>query len=218
MNSLELLLTFVFVVVIFLVVGNGIPSEMIIGVAALWVVIAWIGFDNMNMWDNFNFLPFSQCGFKRKKRVRFHKGIIDNEKKKEKKKERQKESMNNKKDINKNIDMNRNIDTEKKIKEAVESAFKESNVNKPEPKRQQPCSMTYSEDNYKYNLFDEIGCLGDNKLAHKMKQVSNKNREAMDNFSRTYTKYSNINYLEQELKDAAASQGWWDNEELEKEF
>ena len=214
MNSLELLLTFVFVVVVFLVVGNGIPSEMIIGVAALWVVIAWIGFDNMNMWDNFNLLPFNKCEFKRKKRVRFHKNTKDNEKKKE--------SMGNKKDINKNInmniDMNRNIDTEKKIKEAVESAFKESNVNKPAPQRQQPCSMTYSEDNYKYNLFDEIGCLGDNKLAHKMKQVSNKNREAMDNFSRTYTKYSNINYLEQELKDAAASQGWWDNEELEKEF
>ena len=77
--------------------------------------------------------------------------------------------------------------------------------------------MTYSEENYKYNLFDEIGCDGDNMIAHKMKQISNKNREAMDNFSRTFTKYSNLNYFDRELKDAAASR-WWDNQDLESEF
>jgi len=75
----------------------------------------------------------------------------------------------------------------------------------------------YSEENYKYNIFDEIGCSGDNKLAHKMKQTSNLNREAMDNFSRMNTKYSNINYFEQELKEHAA-RIWWDDETLEQEF
>lgn len=80
-----------------------------------------------------------------------------------------------------------------------------------------PMPLVYSEENYKYNLFDEIGCLGDNQLAHKMKQTSNLNREAMDNFARTHTKYANINYFQQELIDAAASV-WWDNPMLEKEF
>ena len=51
----------------------------------------------------------------------------------------------------------------------------------------------------------------------EFKQISNKNREAMDNFSRTFTKYSNLNYFDRELKDAAASR-WWDNQDLENEF
>ena len=106
---------------------------------------------------------------------------------------------------------------------AVDKVDKSSKSSKPtesEAPKQKKIQMplTYSEDNYKYNLFDEIGCHGDNMIAHKMKQISNKNREAMDNFSRTYTKYSNINYFEQELNDAAASR-WWDNDtELEKKF
>jgi hypothetical protein len=85
-----------------------------------------------------------------------------------------------------------------------------SNVNPPDKHTHK--NLIYSEENYKYNLFDELGSLGDNKLAHKMKQMSNKNREAMDNFSRTYRKNSNINYFAQELKDASASNGWWDDD------
>lgn len=97
-------------------------------------------------------------------------------------------------------------------KSKIKQPIKEKNTTKIEQK------PIYSEDNYKYNVFDELGAPSDNLLTHKMKQISNRNREAIDNFSRTYTKYSNINYFEQELKDAEQSGGWWDNDELDDIF
>ena len=84
------------------------------------------------------------------------------------------------------------------------------------PISERPMPLEYSENNYKYNLFDEIGSLGDNKIAHLMKHVSNKNRVAIDNMARQ-NKYTNINYFAEELNDHANSV-WWDDETLEKEF
>ena len=84
------------------------------------------------------------------------------------------------------------------------------------PISERPKQLEYSENNYKYNLFDEIGSLGDNKIAHLMKHVSNKNRVAIDNMTRQ-NKYTNINYFAEELNDHANSI-WWDDETLEKEF
>jgi hypothetical protein len=78
-------------------------------------------------------------------------------------------------------------------------------------------NQTYSEDNYKYNIFDDMGSEGDNMLAHKQKHRGNMNRVAIDNFSRSQNKYSNINYFDQELKDAESSR-WWDNDDLDDEF
>jgi len=97
----------------------------------------------------------------------------------------------------------------------------------PEPKlsdlpdltKQQPpqiAPMEYSENNYKYNIFDGLGSLGDNIIAHHMKHVSNKNRVAIDNFARQ-NKNTNINYLKGEL-DEHANSIWWDNDELEQEM
>ena len=78
-------------------------------------------------------------------------------------------------------------------------------------------SDTYSENNYKYNLYDELGSLADNKLAHLQKKIGNRNREAMDRMART-DKYTNIGYLTAEL-NAHANSRWWDDDvELEKEF
>jgi hypothetical protein len=203
-----MLLTFVFIVIIFMVICNRLTSEMVIATTSLWFVIFWIGFDNIGVWMtsiNTDFLTttIKKCGFKKpKKRIRFE------------------NTKNTKNKISEDINIDNNS-MEKKIQKTVNEALKKSMKSKVEytgPSKPRPIPLIYSEENYKYNMFDEIGCDGDNKLAHKMKQISNKNREAMDNFSRSRTKYSNINYFEQELKDAASSHGWWDNDELEKEF
>ena len=62
-----------------------------------------------------------------------------------------------------------------------------------------------------------MGSLGDNRLAHLQKKRSNKNREAIDNMARQ-DKYTNINYLAEELNEHANSVWWDDDVELEKEF
>jgi hypothetical protein len=100
-------------------------------------------------------------------------------------------------------------DENQEIKDKIEEAFTNIKLNnKP---------AEYSENNYKENVFDDIGSMGDNLLAHKMKQISNKNREAMDNFSRMQKKYSNLGLFYEELTDAANSR-WWDNDALDDEF
>jgi hypothetical protein len=81
---------------------------------------------------------------------------------------------------------------------------------------QRPMPLEYSENNYKINMFDEIGSLGDNKIAHHMKHISNKNRVAIDNYARQ-NKYTNLNYFADELNEHANSV-WWDDDSLEKEF
>jgi hypothetical protein len=209
MNSLEILITIIFIVIIYIVIGDKIPPELIVGVTALLFTILWIGFDNMGAWSTSSInVVMKKCGINNNREIinkKRLKEIKDKLKVKKKKKD---------------IAINKfNDDIEKKqIEETVDIAFKKSkNLPAPVISPTKPNEQTYSEENYKYNLFDEIGCLGDNLLAHKMKQVSNKNREAIDNFSRTYSKYSNINYFEQELNDAANSR-WWDNDELEQNF
>jgi hypothetical protein len=230
MNSLEILLMLVFVVTLYMVIVNKLPSELIAGGVALWFTVLWIGFDNMKMWGTPNTDAvvdycsdtLEQCGIikpkseKRKqieKKVRFDKTANTISGDSDTKTQETSGSDNNDSDV----------DIDKQIKEKMDKTMKKI---KDDPKKetnqkhlviQHPKQLKYSEDNYKYNLFDEIGCDGDNMLAHKMKHISNKNREAMDNFSRTFTKYSNVNYFDQELKDAEASR-WWDNQDLEGEF
>lgn len=240
MNSIELLLTLVFIVIIYMVVAKGLTSDLVVGAAALWFVILWIGFDNMGAWTPKVDKMLESCGvpkdfgtklFNSKEEVKKQeklKQIKENikKKKKEKKEDIDRSMYKEIIDIQDKIPLETSkiadVDTtDEKIKKGIDSAIQKTKKDAPPPKdteQMRPMPLTYSEDNYKYNLFDEIGCLGDNMIAHKMKQVSNRNREAMDNFSRTYTKYSNINYFEQELKDAANSHGWWENDELEKEF
>ena len=77
--------------------------------------------------------------------------------------------------------------------------------------------LTYSENNYKENLFPELGSLGDNKLAYLQKHRGDKNKQAMDRASRM-NKYTNINYFSGELKEHANSIWWDDDFELEKKF
>lgn len=214
MNSLELLLMIVFVITVYQVVVNKLPSELVVGGAALLFTVLWIGFDNMNMWgtipalENYGILkPKSEKRKQIKKRVRFDKTA----------------KLEDGKTHKPNNDVNIEMDNEK-IKEEIDKTMKKikDGPSEKDPKIEPvvptpPKQLTYSEDNYKYNIFDDLSCEGDAKIAHQMKHMSNKNRQAMDNFSRTYSKYSNINYFEQELKDAEASR-WWDNQDLENSF
>ena len=106
----------------------------------------------------------------------------------------------------------------KNLPKATENTNKPTKEKTPnlKPISERPKQLEYSENNYKYNLFDEIGSLGDNKLAHLQKHISNKNRVAIDNMARQ-NKYTNINYFAEELNDHVNSV-WWDDETLEKEF
>jgi hypothetical protein len=246
MNSLEILLMLVFVVTLYMVIVNKLPSELIAGGTALWFTVLWIGFDNMKMWNIPNTTvvvdycsdTLENCGIikpKSEKRKKIEKKVIFDKMTKavnggsDTKTQETSGSDNNDSDADSDVDdsgaenNNDNIDMDKQIKEKMDKTMKKTkddSKKETNPKHlviQQPKQLKYSEDNYKYNLFDEIGCDGDNMIAHKMKQMSNKNREAMDNFSRTFTKYSNVNYFDQELKDAEASR-WWDNQDLEGEF
>ena len=65
MNSFEILITLLFIVIIYAAIFKKMTSEMIIGGSALWFVILWIGFDNMGMWSNSPLTHiFEKCGFK----------------------------------------------------------------------------------------------------------------------------------------------------------
>ena len=212
MNSFEILITLLFIVTVYAVIVKQISSEKIIGGVALCFTIGWIGFDNMGMWSNSPLTHiFENCGFKSK-----FKGKKSNLTMKNKKPSQSQEllTLTDKKETIEDENL------KKKLKSTMQEVKADAKADAETKSKSQTFNfkpIEYSEENYKYNLFDEIGCLGDNMLAHKMKQVSNKNREAIDNFSRTYSKYSNINYFDQELKDAEASR-WWDNEDLEKDF
>lgn len=107
-----------------------------------------------------------------------------------------------------------NIDDDelKQIKMKIKEAFKVTDVVEIYKK-----PVTYSEENYKKNIFSELSSSGDTLLATQMKHMSNKNREAIDNFSRMRTKYSNLHYFENELNDTANTR-WWDDDDLESEF
>ena len=216
MNSIETFLTILFVIVVYLVVVNKIPTQLIIGAVALWFTILWIGFDNMDLWKSSNIMNniFNHLNTSKYRSI-YKKNTMHQTKNTQRVVNPQR--VINKQSVihpqklmksqNKSVDK---IDIEKKVNKANQEAKKEiSNT--------EPTHLKYSEDNYKYNIFDDIGSSGDNMLAHKQKHRSNMNRVAMDNFSRSQTKFSNINYFAQELKDAEASR-WWDNEKYEGEF
>jgi len=205
MNSLELFLLLLFIIIIYLVVVNKLPSDMLLGAIALWFTIMWIGFDNSGSWGSFDLLkslglkqPNRRHMIKKNKLYRTHIPQQDIPTRQPSPSEPQSMTPKNNK-------------VPEKKQHTIPSQISDAEFKK----QMQP--LVYSEENYKYNMYDELGSLGDNALAHKMKQTSNLNRQAMDNFSRMQTKHSAINYFAQELKESA-NMPWWDNEELEDEF
>lgn len=217
MNSLELFLLLLFIVIIYLVVVNKLPSDMLLGAIALWFTIMWIGFDNSGSWDSFDLLK--SLGIKQYNRSNMFNKKYLYRMIEPQQKTLYKQSLN-KQPIKPQL-KNTQKETSQKISPNNTTTNKEqhntpSQVSDTEfEKQMQP--IVYSEENYKYNMFDELGSLGDNALAHKMKQTSNLNRQAIDNFSRMQTKNSTINYFAQELKESE-NMHWWENEELEDEF
>jgi hypothetical protein len=207
MNSLETFLTILFVIMVYLVVINKMPTSYIMGAVALWFTILWIGFDNMYLWKSSNTVDDILGGLSGNNHKQHTNKAFSHDQHKH---HIHQDCSHSQPMTMQHMDI-QPIDIKKSINTSHQAAKKEL---KPPPK---PGHLKYSEDNYKYNIFDEIGSLGDNMLAHKQKQRGNMNRVAMDNFSRMQTKNSNINYFAQELKDAAGSR-WWDNEELEDEF
>lgn len=217
MNSMELFLLLLFIVIIYLVVVNKLPSDMLLGAIALWFTIMWIGFDNSGSWKSFDLLK--SLGI-----TQYNRSNIFNKKYLYRMIEPQQKTLY-KQSLNKQPIKPQLKNTQKETSQILSPNNKTTNKeqhNTPSQvsdtefeKQMQP--IVYSEENYKYNMFDELGSLGDNALAHKMKQTSNLNRQAIDNFSRMQTKNSTINYFVQELKESENIH-WWENEELEDEF
>ena len=205
MKSFELLLTVLFIIIIYLVIWQKMESNLILGTSSLLFVVLWITWDNMNV---FNYNKYS-------KRKEIENKIILNNEIVESFEDKQRKAQEDEYEtscITKMI-----MKAKDSLKEILTPPSNiKVNVDKPPLDKSSPKQLEYSENNYKKNVFDEIGSLGDNNIAHLMKHMSNKNRVAIDNMSRQ-NKYTNMHYFEQELKDHANSI-WWDDESLESEF
>jgi hypothetical protein len=234
-SSFNLLLTVLFIIIIFNVVVNRIPSHLIMGTLSVWFVILWISWDNMGAWDYNNIIDtaLKTCGVNLPKSRR---------RKKIEKKIKKLEEDSSDSEPEETIE---DIITEKmpslpnqpnppsgsepndefpgpRNSTGVELPNKNAVINNFVPNglipfSQRPMPLEYSENNYKHNLFNELGSLGDNGLAQLQKFRGNLNRVAIDNFARQ-DKYTNINYIEQDLIEYANSRWWDDDVHLEAKF
>ena len=240
MDPLTLLLMFLFVIIVFNVVSEKMPSEMIVGSASLMFVMLWISWDNLGAWENSPMNNKTQnilkvCGLKRenprlekiKKKIKFAEKdeIIPNTEEDSDSDDEQGSTSGDKPKSNssENPTLKQKPILKQKPVQEQKPDLKQKPTPSEGPKKEGllPASARvkpyeYSENNYKKNNFPELGCIGDNKLMVQMKKMSNLNREAMDGAAR-FDKYTNINYFQNEL-DQAANSRWWDNQELEKEF
>ena len=224
MKSFELLLTVLFIIIIYLVIWQKLESHLIVGTSSILFVILWITWDNMNAF-NYN-KPINSS-------INSSINKTSNKNKYNKRKEIEAkillnddniESFEDKTSKNQYDDADTNYITKMimKVKDSIKELVmppkitSENTIDMESNEIKSPKQLEYSENNYKKNLFDEIGSLGDNNIAHLMKNMSNKNRVAIDNMARQ-NKYTNIHYFNQELKDHANSV-WWDDESLESEF
>jgi hypothetical protein len=219
MNSFELLLLLLFIVIVYLVVVQRAPTEIVIGGAALWFVMLWIGGDNMGAWDKMNILE--------------HVGIHKKSCGSCSTKNNLSNLANQANPVNSpgpkaTVNPNAHYDADAAFPDQAMFSNDDTGVKDSDsadidvapqllPESSRPKPLEYSENNYLKNIFDEIGSLGDNEIAHRMKYMSNMNRVAMDNQARQ-DKYTNLNYLKQELDDHANSVWWDDDVALEQKF
>jgi hypothetical protein len=205
MSSSELLMLFLFVIIVFSVLCGKMHSDIIIGALSLWFTILWISWDNMGLWDNSPLTNKISCLLKTC-------GLKPNKSKRYKIKKKVKFANNE-------IIPDKDYLEEKIIETLVDSKTdkdKKPPVKKLLPDSSRVAPLEYSENNYKKNNFPELGSLGDNRLMQQMKHMSNKNRQSVDGAAR-FDKYTNIGYFANEL-DQAANSRWWDDDTLEKEF
>lgn len=208
MKSLQILLTVLFIIIVYQVVVQKMKSDIVIGTTCLMFVVLWVSWDNLGAWDYNKTIEktMETCGLKPAKSPK-RKEIEKKIKEKTLKKDIAEADKQETKAIKEKIIKDQNGGAKKKTEEKKEALL---------PFSKRPMPLEYSENNYKKNTFNELGSLGDNEFAHLQKHRSNINRVAMDNFARV-DKFTNINYFAEELKNHANSR-WWDDEELEKEF
>jgi len=204
MNSFNLLLTILFIVIIYAAIFVKMELQHLLGIVISLFVCLWI------YWD------IRRC---RKNYPRKIKLMIDKPRRYKYSKPKYGSKSDYDSDSNSDSDSDSEYKKNKKhnyirkplkpdynIKQNVDKAWNQQKTKKPE----------YSENNYKYNTYDELAGIGDNLLTHKMKQMSNMNRVAIDNFARQ-NKNTNIHYFNNEL-DEHANSVWWDDDTLENEF
>jgi len=195
LSPVQLLLTFVIIMVVYMVVVKGLTSELIMGFMAIWATIFYIGFGNLGAWDCPEIIHKSQ-----KRRSLDNKMAVF------------KTELGETQEYDSGDIRSAASDAMKKVKEGLEVQQKQQLL----PISARPMPLVYSEDNYKKNTFPELSGLGDNRLATLQKHRGNKNREAMDRMART-NKYTNIGYFKRELDNTANSR-WWDDQSLSAEF
>jgi hypothetical protein len=193
MKSFELIITILFVLVIWMVVVKGMASHLVVPFLAMWFVVLFIGFDNMGKIPAFNL----SNGISKYLTVFSKKKCTDTDMTVE--------------DTVEDIKVKRStIETEA----LTPTEFKDAPT--PEFKQTYPDPLTYDEYKYRENLFPDASCGGDYLLAEKMKHMGLQPKVSIDAQARL-DKYTNYGYLAEEL-DSHANSIWWDDETLEDEF
>lgn len=211
----DLLTLFIFIIVIYMAILRMMGDEMLR--VALTLIAVFMGLDYAGKLDSKAFLDRAilKVGLQR---VEHYASLRDFARvadyKAETLKKFHKDSDSTTEDFTEE-ELSRKLD---ELIEGVESeTVKSPDSTKLKPASERPRPLAYSENNYKKNIYDEIGSIGDNKLSRRMKYMSNMNRVAMDNQARV-NKYTNIAYFEEELNDHENSVWWEDNEALENSF
>jgi hypothetical protein len=203
MNTLELIITILFVLVIWMVVQD-IPVHLIVPFLAMLFTVLFIGFDNMRnalAFDSYNTSGlFSICS---KKGGVFSDNVVDIT-----------DSTDNEMIVEEAVD---DIKVERITAENETKTPKEfEDIPTPDFKLNDTEPLTYDEYKYRENLFPDASCGGDYLLAEKMKHMGLQPKVSMDAQARV-NKYTNYGYLAEEL-DSHANSRWWDDETLEDEF
>ena len=221
MKSFELLLTVLFVLIIYLIIIKDMDSSLIMGMSSIWFVILYIGWDNMGAWDGSDktekmIKKLTKMSMKAKNK--FRKMIesdsdSDSDDKISKKIEKRMKKKMKEKKVRFEFDSESESESDSDAESKSES---ESNLRVIFKAKPSETCKTKTNPKYNYDIIDDLGSNGDNLLSKRMKHMSNKNRESVDNYARQ-NKMTNMSYFEDELKDHANSV-WWDDETLENEF
>ena len=207
MKSFELIITILFVLVIWMVVIQGMPSHLIMPFLAICFVVLFIGFDNMGeipKFDSPNGIGGLLTIFSKKCSNTGIK-VLDTGIKVLVPNTLDTDTVEDAIDY---IKVQRStVNTDAKAPEKFKDA--------PTPEFKQE-SLTYDEYKYRENLFPEASCTGDYLLAEKMKHMGLQPKVSIDAQSRV-NKYTNYGYFAEEL-DSHANSIWWDDETLEDEF
>jgi hypothetical protein len=221
LSPVQILLTFVIIMIVYMVVIKGLTSELILGFIVIWTTIFYISSGDKSRCYNKN---------KRFRNKRFRNKRFRNKNRKynyidENSDTSDTSEYDNESDSSYNIDFDINFDSDSNdiyetaldaMKNAKEKFEDKKYVKKILPIEKRPMPLEYTENNYKKNTLPELSGLGDNRLVLLQKHRGNKNREAMDSMART-NKYTNLGYFKRELDNTANSR-WWDDESLESEF